>query len=121
MRHNLRKISRWLTWVCIGILTALSWLPADTMIRTAAPGQLEHFVAYLGMGSVAAFGYGRRVSYIQIVLLLAVYAGVLEIGQLLVPGRHSRLIDFLAGSAGAIAGTFAIYLCDRSRSSWCAR
>ena len=74
---------------------------------------MEHVVAYLGAGVVAAFGYGRRISYVQITALLAGYAGVLEIGQLWVSGRHPQFIDFAAGSFGAIVGTTAIRLCDR--------
>jgi VanZ family protein len=35
---------------------------------------------------------------------LVALAGILEIGQLRVPGRTSQFIDFAASSAGAVAG-----------------
>ena len=115
MSQNLRAASRWVTWVCIGVLAIFSWTPGSTIdvVRTSAPGQIEHFIAYFGTGSLATFGYGRRFSYILIAVLLTMYAGILEVGQTWVPWRHPQLIDFLASSSAAIVGALAVYLWNR--------
>jgi VanZ family protein len=80
------------------------------MVRTGASEQLEHFVAYLGTGAVAMIGYGPRVSALLITGLLCGYAALLEIGQIWVPGRHSRFIDFAVSAAGVAAGVVLIRL-----------
>ena len=53
---------RILTWFYVILLAPLSLLPAQNMVRTGMPGQLEHFVAYAESASIAVAGYGRRVA-----------------------------------------------------------
>jgi VanZ family protein len=103
-RGRLQQRCRWAAWVCVPVLAVLSLTPGDEMVRTGAPELVEHFVAYAGAGGLAAIGYGRRARYLQIGGLLIAYAGVLEIGQNWVPGRHSRMVDFVFSAAGVIAG-----------------
>ena len=69
-RAALEWLFRLLTWVCIALLTVLSLTPGDYMVRTAAPGDLEHFVAYLGTGAIAFLGYERRVGALVVLSLL---------------------------------------------------
>lgn len=45
-----------LTWVCVVLLAILSLLPAQDMVRSGFPGELEHFAAYFGSGAVAMAG-----------------------------------------------------------------
>jgi len=106
----MERLFRWLTWACIGLLAILSLTPGDYMVRTSAPGLLEHFVAYLGTSALASIGYGRWVSSLQIAGLLSGYAAFLEIGQNWAPGRHPQFIDFAFGAAGAAAGVVLILL-----------
>jgi VanZ family protein len=102
------RLFRCLTWACVVALAFLSLTPGDVMMRTGAPGLAEHFVAYLGTGATAALGYARRASYLRIAALLMAYAGLLEVLQLLVPARHSDLVDFAAGAAGVVAGAVLV-------------
>jgi len=54
MPAGLRKSSlRFLTWCCVVVLAFLSLLPAEDMVRTGFPGELEHFAAYAGSGAIA--------------------------------------------------------------------
>ena len=46
----------------VTLLAVLSLLPAQDMVRTGVPGQLEHFLAYAGSSSIVVAGYGRRAS-----------------------------------------------------------
>jgi VanZ family protein len=58
-------------------------------------------VAYAGTAFFAAFAFDRRV---RALIGLIALAGVLEIGQLWMPGRTSQVIDFVASSCGAMVG-----------------
>ena len=116
-RGRLEQRCRWAAWLCVAVLAVLSWTPGDEMVRTGAPELLEHFVAYLGAGGIASIGYGRRVRYLQIGGLLIAYAGVLELGQNWVPGRHSRMVDFAFSAAGAIAGVMMARIWARREES----
>jgi VanZ family protein len=102
------RLFRPLTWICVALLAVLSLTPGDYMLRTAAPGDYEHFVAYLGTSVIASLGYARRVGYLAPAVLLCAYAGLLEMAQNWSPGRHPDLIDFASSSAGVIAGVILV-------------
>src|SRR4051812_9794223 len=90
-------------WFCVCLLVWLSWIPATLEIRTGMAGQIEHAIAYCGTGAILAFAYQEPRRWRMAVGLVAL-AGILEIGQLWVPGRTSQFIDFAASSAGTVAG-----------------
>ena len=101
--HPVQTSFRILTWCCVILLAVLSLLPAQDVVRTGIPGQIEHFVAYAGSASVAIAGYGRR-GAVRIIGLFWMYAGVLEYLQHFSPGRHPSIVDFAASALGAFAG-----------------
>ena len=100
---------RILTWCYVILLAVLSLLPAQDMVRTGVPGQLEHFVAYAGSATTAIAGYRRR-GTAQIIGLFWIYAGVLEYLQHFSPGRHPSIVDFAASALGALIGGLAVTL-----------
>jgi VanZ family protein len=104
--HLVRTSIRILTWCCVILLAVLSLLPAQDMVRTGIPGQLEHILAYAGSASIATVGYGRR-NALRITGLFWIYAGVLEYLQHFSPGRHSSIADFSASALGALFGGLA--------------
>jgi VanZ family protein len=88
-------------------------MPAQNMVRTGLPGQLEHFVAYAGSASIAVAGYGRRVA-VRIIGLFWVYAAFLEYLQHFSPDRLPSIADFSASALGAsFGGLFAALLSRR--------
>ena len=97
------KTLKAISWLCVGLLVWLSWIPADLQIRTGIAGQIEHAIAYCGTGVILAFAY-QELRRWRIAAGLVVLAGILEIGQLWVPGRTSQPIDFAASSVGAVVG-----------------
>jgi VanZ family protein len=101
--HPVQTSFRILTWCCVILLAVLSLLPAQDMVRTGIPGQIEHFVAYAGSASVAIAGYGRR-GAARIIGSFWIYAGVLEYLQHFSPGRHPSIVDFAASALGAFFG-----------------
>jgi VanZ family protein len=94
------------------LLALLSLLPAQDMMRTEIPGELEHFVAYAGSASIAVAGYGQRVA-VRIVGFFWIYAALLEYLQHFSPGRHPSIADFLASALGASFGGLAAALLAR--------
>jgi VanZ family protein len=118
MRAGLLRTSlRFLTWVCVVILGFLSLLPAQDMVRTNLPGQLEHFAAYAGSGAIAVAGYGLNRGAVRVIGCFWLYAGVLEYLQQFSPGRHPSLGDFAASALGALCGGVAVVLFWRWRSA----
>jgi VanZ family protein len=104
-----------ITWFCVILLAVLSLLPAQDMVRTGIPGELEHFVAYAGSASIAIVGYRRR-GAVQTIGLFWIYAGVLEYLQHFSPGRHPSIVDFSASAIGGFfGGLAAAFLVHRLR------
>lgn len=94
---------RVLAVAAIVALVVLSWIPRELEVRTGLPGQFEHTMAYAGASALAALSIrsGRRRG---LGLWLVALAGILELGQIWVPGRSSQLIDFAASGAGVPIG-----------------
>ena len=114
MKKRADALFRWLTWMSVIALAVLSWTPGSHMVRTGIGGHLEHALehaaAYLLASAVATLGYGRARSCAQIGALYCAYAGLLELGQVVVPGRHARFDDFSASAIGALLGVWMIWL-----------
>jgi hypothetical protein len=111
MAPNFIVIRRLVAWFSIAILGVASWLPGDEMIRTGADGRLEHGAAYLISGLAVFSAYPRRLKW-PIAILMMCYAGILEFGQLWVPGRHAGILDWAASSGGVLC---ALLLYDASQ------
>jgi len=86
------------------LIGILSEVPGELRPHVFAVTQLEHFMAYFAAGLLLALGFWSRRNVLLLSLALPVYAAVLEITQLIVPGRSSEFIDFFASLAGAWAG-----------------
>jgi VanZ family protein len=86
-------------WLSVLGLLVASWTPGQYMIRTGARGSFEHVGAYLMTTLLLVFAYPRSPPWI-VGGALAIYAGILEVGQLYIPGRHSQFEDFAASCLG---------------------
>ena len=117
MRAGLLRTSlRFMTWYCVGVLAFLSLLPAQDMVRTGFPGEVEHFAAYAGSGAIAMAGYGLNRGAARVIGCFWLYAGILEYLQHFSPGRHPAFLDFAASAMGALFGGVAVVLLWRHRS-----
>jgi VanZ family protein len=87
------------------ILTIASWTPGSAMVRSGIfSGHFEHAAAYALSGAlIYAVRPGRSTAW-QVALMLSAFAGILELGQIFVPGSHASFDDFLFSVAGAITG-----------------
>ncbi len=90
---------------CTLSLALLSWTPGPYMVRSGVlSGHEEHFLAYFLSALFISKTQRRTTPSLWTGLALAVYAGLLEIGQLYVPGRHPAVEDFCASAVGAFVG-----------------
>lgn len=106
-----RKFAQAFAIACVILVLVLSWTPGDHMRRTGLPGVTEHFVAYAVTAAAVVAALGASASLSVISLFFVVYAGLLELGQSLVPFRQPAWPDFLAGVLGSLAGSaFAVVL-----------
>ena len=112
MRLSLLRVGA----VCsILALVVLSWLPGQTMVRSGllSPSD-EHFLAYMGSALLVTAALPRY-RLIHIAWLYVVLAGVLELGQNIVPGRDPEVFAAFVSMCGAIVGWVAARLLS---SSW---
>jgi len=103
---------------CIVGLAVLALLPADAMMRSSLGGHAEHFIAYLGTTMVMGLAFRQRSRLALQCVLLAGYAGILEMGQLYSPGRHAAFQDFAVSSSGVVAGGLLLWMALPRLSTW---
>ncbi len=98
------RMTAWLLLLATVVLSlAPPWyhpLPEFPFIDIPRSG--EHFAIFLAAG--LAFGVGYRAPYLSQLALITLFAASVEIAQLLAPGRHARLSDFLIDALGATVG-----------------
>ena len=94
-------------WVFIAVLVLLTIAPPSARPDSGVPHHLEHFASFFIAGALWFMGYPRRL--LLCVALAVPFAGGLELLQILVPGRHARLIDFAVDALGAWSGSVAAF------------
>ena len=101
---------------CIAILALAALLPADIVIRSELPGQLEHFIAYSGTAVMCGFAFSKKPRLNRRYLLLILWAGGLEAAQAFSPGRHASVSDFAVSMLGIMCGAATWWLAKRALS-----
>jgi VanZ family protein len=103
---------RFIAWACVIGLAVASWTPGQEMVRTGFNTRLEHMVAYLIAGIAVIIAHPRIPTW-SIAAILCAYAGILELGQIYIPGRHAALLDWLASSSGVLCACLAVFVFQR--------
>jgi VanZ family protein len=80
----------------------LSLVPPWLRPETDVPHDLEHFIIFFATGAAFGVGYTHRLSFVTFPLVI--FAGAIELAQIVVPGRHARLSDFIVDALAACAG-----------------
>jgi VanZ family protein len=70
----------------------------------------EHAFAFGLLGLAFALGYSRH--RLPAAVLTALFCGVLELLQLVAPGRHARLNDFLVDALATLGGFAIVSIVD---------
>jgi VanZ family protein len=110
---------RRLAWVLLAAIIILSLAPPSLRPETPVPHSFEHFAIFAMCGY--AFGLGYRVGHLWQALALVAFSGVIELFQLLAPGRHARAIDFAVDSLACCAGMLLAWLTVRRSLAGTAR
>ena len=90
-------------WALLIAIVVLSLVPAHDRPVTALPHSLEHLTIFFVAGLAFGIGYPQRRHWFQFPALL-VFTAVIEMAQLVVPGRHARLTDFVVDAVGIMTG-----------------
>ncbi|UVK45116.1 hypothetical protein BPNPMPFG_000614 [Mesorhizobium sp. AR07] len=103
------KLSRIAALALLAIIVFATLSPIQ-MRPHIAPANVERALAYVLLGLAMALGFPNRLY--QTVIFVVVIAGVLELLQIIDPGRHARLIDALvkafAGVIGIVVGQLLV-------------
>jgi len=91
-----------LAWILLAIIVVASVVPPGLRPGTPLPHAIEHAAIFFVTGVFFGFGYADRLSLL-LCGAIVVCAGI-EALQLLVPGRHARLIDFVVDATAMSAG-----------------
>jgi VanZ family protein len=95
-------ISKASAWTLLITIVILSLVPAQYRPTVGLPRLVEHFSIFFVTGLVFGVGYPQRRLF-QFVALPA-FTAAIELAQLLVPGRHARLSDFLIDACAVTVG-----------------
>ncbi|MDQ7019310.1 MAG: VanZ family protein [Robiginitomaculum sp.] len=108
-RHQ--RMVRWVFWLTLILVLALSLKPSPFSIpHLQLSDKVEHFLAYLALGTLMGFGWAiHKVRPVMVALLiLTLVGGAVEIIQG-TPwiGRTASWLDLLADILGAFMGLMA--------------
>jgi VanZ family protein len=106
------RMGAWLLVILIGVLSVV---PAWARPVTGLGHGFEHFAAFFVTGMAFGLGYANR--FLVTAFALVLYSGLIEIVQLLVPDRHSRLSDFAIDAAAVAIGVIATATATRRVST----
>jgi VanZ family protein len=109
---QIRRFTRAAGWILIIVIAVLSVVPpAQRPVTGVASSNFEHLAIYLTTGLLLAIGYRDRLSAVVAGLLM--FAGLIELVQLFVPGRHARFSDFFIDCVASAAGVALVALGTR--------
>ena len=101
-RRHIQVFFRLVAWLLVIAILILSLGPPSTRPVTGAGHNLEHLLIFVATGAAFGLGYPRRFLLLPVALLA--FTGAIEVAQMMVPGRHARLSDFLTDAAASCAG-----------------
>ena len=106
--HKMQRIFQVAAWLLVLAIVVLSLGPPASRPVTGAGHDFEHLLIFLATG--LAFGLGYLRWFWSLSLALLTFAAAIEVAQMLVPGRHARLSDFLVDAAASSLGVGLSYL-----------
>ncbi len=89
---------------CLIAIIVLSLVPGEARPHTGAPGEFEHFIAYMGTGLFIAARYRSLRARLALWAAIGTLSFILEFVQNFVPDREPDVFDALASSSGLTLG-----------------
>jgi VanZ family protein len=105
------KLSRIVALVLLAIIIFATLSPIQLRPHIFE-ANIERGLAYVSLGFAVALGFPNRLY--EAVIFVVVTAGVLELLQVIDPGRHARLIDALVKAFAGLAGIVVAQLLIRT-------
>jgi len=106
-------MTRPLAWLLLVAVAAFTLVPPAWRPVSRFPHSVEHIAVFLLLGIAFARAYPRRPSMFAAIAIAV--AAILEALQLVVPGRHATLKDFVINAAALCAGITIATLIERLR------
>ena len=103
-----------IAWCSLCLCIVLTVVPPALRPVTGLPHDAEHFLMFFTIGVAFSNAYPGREHTLYATAVL--FSGLLEFGQLFVPGRHARLSDFLVDLAAAMVGVRGFQIWQRARA-----
>ena len=98
-------------WLLAGAVALAALGPVRYRPRLWITHYGEHALAFILVGLAFALAYPRQRLLVAVILI--VLTGLLELVQLLMPGRHARLNDWLVDVLAALIGVALVAIIDR--------
>jgi VanZ family protein len=115
-----RIVQKGLNWIPTNLLRAIAWLliVLISVLSVVPPSRrpsisddahnFEHLAIFMLTG--LAFGLGYRFRHLSQAAGLIIFAGMIEIAQTWIPGRHARTGDFVIDAMSACIGVLMAWL-----------
>jgi hypothetical protein len=117
-RSKRRELYRLALGSCLVAIIVLSLVPGEARPHTGAPGEFEHFMAYMGTGLFIAAHYRSLRARLTLWAVIAALSFILEFVQKFVPGREPDIFDALASSSGLTLGVVLSGLTIAATHRW---
>jgi VanZ family protein len=108
-----KSFFRWVAWLLLIAIAVFTLSPIELRPTTAAPADVERFVAFVATGIAFGFGYPKHRAIVLVLLIACI--GLLEVSQNLVPGRHGRFPDAVVKASGLFLGIALDMLISRHK------
>jgi VanZ family protein len=116
---TLTRLFQICAWASLAAIGALSLVSPRLRPVTAMPHDIEHAAIFALAGLAVGLGYPQHT--VRNMVVLTVFAGVVELAQLYVPGRHARVTDFLVDAGAACAGVLVALVITRAMAQTASR
>jgi VanZ family protein len=107
----MRKSAYIVGWALVVLVTVLSVVPPTLRPDTGVGHGIEHLAIFAITGLAFGLAYERK--FVLVLIGLVVFAGAIELAQLIVPGRHARWSDFVVDAAAACIGAALALVASR--------
>jgi VanZ family protein len=108
MRSYIITAARIAAWLLTAVIVVLSVVPAWLRPETDLPHGIEHFTIFFATGVAFGIGYSRKPKIVA--AMLVIFAGAVELAQIVDPGRHARVSDFIVDALAACVGAALVFL-----------
>ena len=109
--QRIRIVFQVIAWALAAAIVFLSIGPASTRPVTGAGQNFEHLTIFLATGMAFGLGYPSRLRFLFVAMFA--FSGAVEIAQMMAPGRHARLSDFVTDATASCLGVGLSYVLSK--------